>query len=118
MEVHGYCGPRDDQVAAPRRRLRAPQLLALELGAATGRRGGSRRSGEDDVNGGRSLGFLDHFALWASLGASLYLMPFGALLVPALSIEQALLATVVAGLLGGLLIASIGAIASHTRRST
>jgi len=70
------------------------------------------------VNAGRSFGFLDHFALWASLGASLYLMPFGALLVPALSIEQAVLATVVAGLLGGLLIAAIAAIASNTGRST
>lgn len=66
----------------------------------------------------RSFGFLDHFALWASLGASLYLMPFAALLVPALSIEQAILATMVAGLIGGLLIASIAAIAANTGRST
>ena len=64
------------------------------------------------------FGFLDHFALWASLGASLYLMPFGALLVPALSIEQAVLAIMVAGLLGGLLIASIAAIAASSGRST
>lgn len=66
----------------------------------------------------RKLGFLDHFALWGSLGASLYLMPFGALLVPALSIEQAVLATMVAGLIGGLLIASVAAIATATGRST
>lgn len=66
----------------------------------------------------RSFGFLDHFALWASLGASLFLMPFAALLVPALSIEQAVLATMVAGLIGGLLIASIAAIAANTGRST
>jgi len=70
------------------------------------------------VNARRSFGFLDHFALWASLGAGLYLMPFGALLVPALSIEQAVLATMVAGLLGGLIIAAIAGIASNTGRST
>jgi nucleobase:cation symporter-1, NCS1 family len=70
------------------------------------------------VTSHRSFGFLDHFALWASLGASLFLMPFAALLVPALSIEQAVLATMVAGLIGGLLIASIAAIAANTGRST
>lgn len=66
----------------------------------------------------RRFGFLDHFALWASLGASLYLMPFGALLVPPLSIEQAVLATMVAGLIGGLLIASVAAVAAASGRST
>lgn len=66
----------------------------------------------------RKFGFLDHFALWASLGASLYLMPFGALLVPALGIEQAVLATMVAGLIGGLLIASVAAVAASTGHST
>jgi len=70
------------------------------------------------VSGGRGFGFPDHFALWASLGASLYLMPFGALLVPALSIQQAVLATMVAGLIGGLLIASIAVIAAASGRST
>ncbi|MEK7247672.1 MAG: hypothetical protein AAB092_04285, partial [Chloroflexota bacterium] len=66
----------------------------------------------------RRFGFLDHFALWASLGAGLYLMPFGALLVPALSIEQAVLATMLAGLIGGLLIASVAAVAAASERST
>jgi purine-cytosine permease-like protein len=70
------------------------------------------------VSEGRRFGLTDYFALWASLGASLYLMPFGALLVPALSIEMAVLATMVAGLIGGLLIASIAAIAAGTGRST
>jgi purine-cytosine permease-like protein len=67
---------------------------------------------------GSKFGFLDHFALWASLGASLYLMPFGALLVPALSIEDAILATMIAGLVGGLLIAAVAAIAAGTGRSS
>jgi purine-cytosine permease-like protein len=70
------------------------------------------------VSSERRFGFLDHFALWASLGASLYLMPFGALLVPALSIEQAVLATMLAGLIGGLLIASLAAVAAATGHST
>lgn len=63
-------------------------------------------------------GFLGQFSIWASLGASLYLMPFGALLVPALSIEQALLATVLAAFIGALLIASIAALAAGSGRST
>jgi NCS1 family nucleobase:cation symporter-1 len=70
------------------------------------------------VSEGRRFGFLDHFALWASLGASLFLMPFGALLVPALSIEQAVLATIVAALIGGLLIASIAALAARSGRTS
>jgi purine-cytosine permease-like protein len=70
------------------------------------------------VNSARKFGFLDHFALWASLGASLYLMPFGALLVPALSIEQAVLATILAGTLGGLLIAVVAALAASSGQST
>ena len=70
------------------------------------------------MNGERKFGFLDHFALWAGLGASLYLMPFGALLVPALSIEQAILAAALAGLIGGLLIAAIAGIAASSGRST
>jgi purine-cytosine permease-like protein len=70
------------------------------------------------VNDAPRFRTVDHFALWASLGASLYLMPFGALLVPALSIEQAILAATLAALLGGLLIASITAIAASSGRST
>jgi NCS1 family nucleobase:cation symporter-1 len=70
------------------------------------------------MNENRRFGFLDHFALWASLGASLYLMPFGSLLVPALSIEQAVLATMVAGLIGGLIIAAVAAVAAGTGKST
>jgi purine-cytosine permease-like protein len=90
----------------------------LELGAATGGPGGARRNREDDVNAERKFGLLDHFALWASVGASLYIMPFGALLVPALSIEQAVLATMLAGFLGGLLIASVAALAAASGHSS
>ncbi len=53
----------------------------------------------------RTFGLLDHAALWASLGVSLYIMPFGSRLVPALSLGEALGAVVVAAILGSLLLA-------------
>ncbi len=64
--------------------------------------------------GERSFGFLDHAALWGSLGLTLYIMPYGSLLVPALSLEQAFLAVVVAAILGALLLAAVAAIAAHS----
>lgn len=66
----------------------------------------------------RTFGFLDHVALWGSLGVTLYIMPFGSMLVPALSLEQAFLAAVVAALLGGLIVAGVAAIAAHSGLST
>ncbi len=66
----------------------------------------------------RTFGFLDHAALWGSLGVSLYIMPFGSLLVPALSLERAILATAVAGSIGALMMAAIAAIAARTGQST
>lgn len=66
----------------------------------------------------RTFSFLDHVALWGSLGITLYIMPFGSLLVPALSLEQAFLAAVAAALLGGLIVAGVAAIATHSGLST
>jgi NCS1 family nucleobase:cation symporter-1 len=66
----------------------------------------------------RTFGFLDHLALWGSLGITLYIMPFGSLIVPALSLEQAFLAAVVAAFLGGLIVAGVAAIAAHSGMST
>ena len=66
----------------------------------------------------RTFGFLDHAALWGSLGISLYVMPFGSLLVPALSLERAFLAVLVASALGALLIAAVAAIAARTGEGT
>ncbi len=66
----------------------------------------------------RSFGFLDHAALWASVGVSLYIMPFGSLLVPALSLERAFLAVAVAALLGGLLLAAVAGIAARSGLSS
>lgn len=66
----------------------------------------------------RRFGFLDHAALWGSLGVSLYIMPFGSLLAPALSLERAILATVVAALIGALIVAAIATIAARTGQTT
>jgi len=66
----------------------------------------------------RTFGFLEHAALWGSLGISLYVMPFGSLLAPALSLKEALAAVVVAAILGGLLLAAVAAIAAHSGLST
>jgi NCS1 family nucleobase:cation symporter-1 len=68
--------------------------------------------------GQRSFGVLDHAALWGSLGVTLYAMPFGSLLVPALSIEQAFAAVLVATLLGALLLAAVAAVAARSGLST
>ena len=68
--------------------------------------------------GQRSFGVLDHAALWGSLGVTLYAMPFGSLLVPALSIEQAFAAVAVATLLGAFLLAAVAAVAARSGLST
>ncbi len=65
-----------------------------------------------------TFGFLDHAALWGSLGVTLYVMPFGALLVPALSLEQAFLAVVVAAAMGGLLVGAVAAMAARSGLAT
>src|SRR3970282_3032879 len=113
LEAVRQRGPRHDQVAAPGRRLRSPELLAVELGAAAGGPGDPGGGGEGMMERGgpageRSFGVLDHAALWGSLGVTLYMMPFGSLLVPALSIEQAFAAVGVGALLGALLLAGGG----------
>ncbi len=71
-----------------------------------------------DGTDGRSFGFLEHFALWATLSAGLYIMPFGSQLVPAMSIERALLAAAVAAFVAGLLIAAIATAAARSGMST
>ncbi|HEY5625979.1 MAG TPA: hypothetical protein VIT93_05785 [Dehalococcoidia bacterium] len=64
------------------------------------------------------FGFFDNFALWATICATLYVMPFGSLLVPALSITQAVVAALIAGLLSGALLATIASLASRSGHST
>jgi NCS1 family nucleobase:cation symporter-1 len=56
----------------------------------------------------RVLGFIDYFVLWSSLGVGLLVLEAGTLLVPGLSLRQALLAIVVGTLVGNLLLALAG----------
>lgn len=66
----------------------------------------------------RTFSLWDQAALWAAIGISLYAMPFGSLLVPALSLERAFLAVLVAALLGSLLVAAMAAIGAATGLTT
>src|SRR5919199_2179777 len=63
----------------------------------------------------RVLGFLDTTLLWGNLSVSLLVIVAGALLVPALSLKQALLAVVVAAVAGNLLLGVAGAIGADAR---
>jgi putative hydroxymethylpyrimidine transporter CytX len=66
----------------------------------------------------RFLGFVDYFALWASLGVGLLVLVAGTFLVPGLGLGQALTAIVVGTLIGNLLLALAGVIGSETALPT
>jgi putative hydroxymethylpyrimidine transporter CytX len=61
----------------------------------------------------RQLRFLDFFMLWSSLGAGLLVFYAGYLLVPGLSLGQAILAAIVGHLIGNLVLAAVGVIGSR-----
>jgi putative hydroxymethylpyrimidine transporter CytX len=63
----------------------------------------------------RVLGGLDTGLLWGNLGVSLLVVVAGAALVPALSLPDALLATVVGCVIGNLALATAGAIGADAR---
>jgi nucleobase:cation symporter-1, NCS1 family len=63
----------------------------------------------------RVLGALDLTLLWGSLGVSLLVIVAGALLVPALSLPQALLAILVGGVLGNVMLGAAGMIGADAR---
>jgi NCS1 family nucleobase:cation symporter-1 len=63
----------------------------------------------------RVLGLVDLTLLWGSLGVSLLVLVAGALLVPALSLQEALLAIVVGGLIGNAMLGLGGAIGADGR---
>jgi putative hydroxymethylpyrimidine transporter CytX len=63
----------------------------------------------------RVLGAFDHFLLWSSLGVSLLVIVVGALLVPALSLRDAIFAIVLGGIVGNLMLASAGLIGADAR---
>ena len=66
----------------------------------------------------RALGALDMVVLWGNLGVSLLVLVLGALLVPALSLPQAVVAVLVGGLIGNLMLAAAGAIGADGRVPT
>ena len=63
----------------------------------------------------RVLGLVDQALLWGSLGVSLLVIVVGALLVPALSLRDALLAILLGGLIGNAMLASAGVIGADAR---
>jgi putative hydroxymethylpyrimidine transporter CytX len=63
----------------------------------------------------RVLGGLDTGLLWGNLGASLLVIVAGAVLVPALSLPQALVAILVGCLIGNLMLATAGMIGADAR---
>jgi nucleobase:cation symporter-1, NCS1 family len=63
----------------------------------------------------RVLGMLDIGLLWGNLGVSLLVVVAGAILVPALSLPDALVAILVGCLVGNLMLAAAGGIGAQTR---
>ena len=63
----------------------------------------------------RVLGLVDQLALWGNLGVSLLVLVIGALLVPALSLRDALLAILVGGLVGNAMVGAAGMIGADAR---
>ena len=63
----------------------------------------------------RVLGLLDNGLLWGNLGVSLLVIVAGAALVPALSLPDALVAIVVGGLIGQVMLSAAAAIGAQAR---
>ena len=63
----------------------------------------------------RTLGLWDLTVLWGNLGVSLLVLVIGALLVPALSLRDALIAIVVGGLIGNAMVGVAGMIGADAR---
>ena len=63
----------------------------------------------------RTLGLADQPALWGNLGVSLLVLVIGALLVPALTLRDALLAILVGGLIGNAMVGTAGLIGADAR---
>jgi nucleobase:cation symporter-1, NCS1 family len=63
----------------------------------------------------RVLGVLDHGLLWGSLGVSLLVIVIGALLVPALSLRDAIVAILLGSLIGNLMLGAAALIGADAR---
>jgi NCS1 family nucleobase:cation symporter-1 len=63
----------------------------------------------------RTLGLADLTVLWGNLGVSLLVLVIGALLVPALTLRDALLAILLGGLIGNAMVGTAGMIGADAR---
>jgi nucleobase:cation symporter-1, NCS1 family len=63
----------------------------------------------------RTLGLWDLTVLWGNLGVSLLVLVIGSLLVPALTLRDALLAVLVGGLIGNAMVGTAGMIGADAR---
>lgn len=63
----------------------------------------------------RVLGLFDQLTLWGNLGVSLLVLVIGALLVPSLTLRDALLAILVGGLIGNAMVGAAGLIGADAR---
>ncbi|HZB35838.1 MAG TPA: cytosine permease [Gaiellaceae bacterium] len=63
----------------------------------------------------RTLGLWDLTVLWGNLGVSLLVLVIGALLVPALTLRDALLAILVGGVIGNAMVGTAGMIGANAR---
>ncbi|HEX2479900.1 MAG TPA: cytosine permease, partial [Geminicoccaceae bacterium] len=63
----------------------------------------------------RTLGLWDLTVLWGNLGVSLLVLVIGALLVPALTLRDALLAILVGGVIGNAMVGTAGMIGADAR---
>jgi NCS1 family nucleobase:cation symporter-1 len=63
----------------------------------------------------RTLGLADQTVLWGNLGVSLLVLVIGALLVPALSLRDALLAVLVGSVIGNAMLGAAGLIGADAR---
>jgi NCS1 family nucleobase:cation symporter-1 len=63
----------------------------------------------------RTLGLADQTVLWGNLGVSLLVLVIGALLVPALTLRDALLAILVGGVIGNAMVGAAGLIGADAR---
>ena len=63
----------------------------------------------------RTLGLWDQTVLWGNLGVSLLVLVIGALLVPALTLRDALLAILVGGVIGNAMVGAAGLIGADAR---
>jgi putative hydroxymethylpyrimidine transporter CytX len=72
----------------------------------------------EQPEGRKTLGFFDQFALWSSLGVGLLVLNGGALLVPALSLGEAIGAIIVGTVIGSILLGFVAWVGARQGKAT